>query len=515
LKKTTIEYKGNLQGKRLLVVDVHIRCSKKALTSEYQKHDRYTLLRCFIEYSDEVFHSKSRDIIKHDILLATDFLNYCSLIAIKHGITKKGKQANDNEISKLLRMSYYWYQKDIYPSMDPNTVMMIISYRQFPYYEKYMDIARTMYIYDKLWKQYKSELDIQGAIKEYYGLTYKKFILYGFLFLSRKKTYFYKRDYLNSEGKGTFIDINAQDFNRFIDIVALDEKGFAEYNGSLTDPIQKYPIMKTSFIPEGQNEKVYLILSRCCLINKLTHGVYYDMMEIYKKQNGSNLFKTIYGKALQDYVGILLKNHFKKWHIIQEIKYKKQNNTIASVDWLLKRGNALILIEVKQSAIYAGAKYNGNLDELKRGVEQNILKAIKQLDNTEHDILSHGYNELLMFNSVREIQRLIITGDAFYNGNFIVNELYENILNKSNTQIMSISEFELALSWQEKHETLFYMLRDKINSGLNNYDFKEYLLTKRSYDDKKLEKSKFTRKIFKDYFSVIINNMESGISIDG
>jgi hypothetical protein len=377
-----------------------------------------------------------------------------------------------------------------------------------------MDIARAMYIYEKLWGQYNDELDIQKAIKEHYGLTYRKFIFYGFFFLSRNRTYFYRNDYLNSEGKSAYIDINERDFNRFISITALDKKGFTEYNGSLTDPIQKYPILETDFIPEGQKEKVFFILSKCCLMNKLTHGVYYDMLEKYKKANGNNLFKTIYGKVLQDYIGILLKNHFKKWHIIPEIKYKKRNNTISTVDWFLKRGKVLVLIEVKQSAIYAGAKYNGNLEELKRGIEQNILKAIKQLDNTERDIFGHIYNELSVFNSIQETQKLIIVGDAFYNGNFIVNELYGNILNKSNIQIMSVSELELALSCQEKHETLFYMLRDKINGGLNNYDFRDYLITKKNYDNKKLQKSKFTRRIFEDYFSKIINNMKTGISID-
>jgi hypothetical protein len=249
-------------------------------------------------------------------------------------------------------------------------------------------------------------------------------------------------------------------------------------------------------------------------MNKLTYGVYYDMLEKYKKPNGNNLFKTIYGKVLQDYIGILLKNHFRKWHIIPEIEYRKQNNTIFSVDWFLKRGKALILIEVKQSAIYAEAKYNGNLEELKRGIEQNILKAIKQLDNTEQDILSHAYNEFSIFNSVQETRKLIIVGDAFYNGNFIVNELYGDILNKSNIQIMSVSELELALSWQEKHETLFYILRDKINSGRNGYDFRDYLVTKKNYDNKKLQKSNFIRKMFKNYFSTIIDNMKKGISID-
>jgi hypothetical protein len=514
LNKTTLEYKGNLQGKRLLVVDVHIRCSKKKLLAEVKKYDKHILLRCFIEYSSEVFHSKSRDTIKHNLLLSTDFLNYCSLIVIKHGISKNEKQATNKEISRLLRMSYYWYQKDIYPNMNPNTVMMIISYRQFPYYENHMDIARTMYIYDKLWRQYKNELDIQKAIKEYYGLTYRKFILYGFLFLSRRKIYFYRKDYLDNEGKGAYTDINEQDFNRFINITSLDEKGFVEYNGSLTNPIQKYPIMKTDFIPGGQNEKVFLILSQCCLMNKLTNGVYYDMLEKYKKPNGNNLFKTIYGKVLQDYVGILLKTHLEKWHIIPEIKYKKQNDTISSVDWFLKRGKLLILIEVKQSVIYAGAKYNGNLEELKRGIEQNILKAVKQLNTTEQDILSHIYNEFYSFNSVQETQKLIIVGDAFYNGNFIVNEFYDSILNKSCTQIMSISELELALSLQGKHETLFYLLQNKINSDMINYDFRDYLLARKNRTKKVLAKSKFTRKIFNDYLSSIINAMKEGISID-
>jgi hypothetical protein len=173
----------------------------------------------------------------------------------------------------------------------------------------------------------------------------------------------------------------------------MDINGFTNYNGSLSNPILKYPVLKTDFIPDNMNESVYLILSKECLFNKFVYGIYFDFLEYYMEANGKNNFKTIFGYVFQDYVGILLKTHFKKWNITSEIKYLKDKNQVDTVDWLIQRGNNLILVEVKQSSIYLPAKNSGNIEEIKKGINQNIIKAINQLNKTEEDILSNKYEE--------------------------------------------------------------------------------------------------------------------------
>ena len=493
-----LEYQGTLLGKRILTYDDTKKCSFEILCNEYIKFDKIHLLREFSDLSTVLSQKKENILDLSGIPVNIDFLNYCILNALKYSAGFK-TDINPSEINNLLKISFPWYQHGIYSNKDSATESIVkTAYRQLIYQESMGVIARSVYIYNFLWpEKYNSSFNINNAFIKMYGISYDKILFYGIALTGSHESYFYASNYKKDFKSEISIDIQDDDFEKFIKLISMDSKGFISYEGSLTNPILKYPILSTDFCPADMKEPVFLILSKACLFNKLVYGIYYDLLENSMGINGKNDFKTIFGYVFQDYIGILLKEHFRKWNITPEIKYLKDKNSVDTVDWLIQRGNNLVLIEVKQSSIYLPAKNAGSIEEIKKGINQNIIKAINQLERTEKDILSKKYEELKQFNKIKNIQKLIIIADPLYFGNLIVNMLFDNVLINKKTHIINIADFESLISLQKNKESLFYLLEQKMNNENNLKDFNDFIYSKYGiyYNG-----NKFLMKMFDKYY---------------
>jgi hypothetical protein len=494
-----LEYKGDLLGKKIYVYDAGEKCPKETLINEYRRFDKIHLLRQFSDLSVQLFGAKSNTLTLSGIPLNVDFINYCILTAIKYSEGSK-TVISTNETVKIMKISYPWYQYELYGNSFDNAQEPLVktAYRQFVYQDSKAVIGRSIYIFNYLWPiRYNNLFNINDAFLKVFGISYDKILFYGLALSGMKASYFYKKPYIQDFSTNTSIDFQEGDFDKFLNFVSMDTKGFTNYSGSLLNPVFKYPILRTDFCPDGQDDPVYLHLSQACLFNKLIYGIYFDLLEEYMEQNGKNDFKTIFGYVFQDYIGVLLKEHFKKWQVIPEKKYIKDKNEIDTVDWFLKRGKNLVLIEVKQSSIYISAKNSGDIEELKKGIRQNIIKAITQLTRTENDILNKKYRELEQFDNIENIQKLIIIADPLYFGNYIVNALFDNILMKTKIHIMNISDFETLLSLKGNRELLFYFLESKAITDNWQKDFSEYLFEKYGKD---LKGNRFLIKSFDKYY---------------
>jgi hypothetical protein len=474
-----IEYKGTLSGKRIFTFDETKKCCFDELIKKYGKFDKIHLLRELSDLSTALFRAEGKSMDLSGIPITVDFINYCIIMAIKY-CTGSITTIIQSDINILLKISLPWYHHELNFNKDsPHEYLVKIAYRQFVYQESDAIIARSNYLYNFFWDQkYNSSFNIKDAFLKIYGITYDKFLFYGMALAASRDSYFYASNYRKDFEPELAIEFQDDDFDKFIRLVSMDENEFINYKGSLLNPILKYPILTTNFYPPDSKEPVYLILSKACLYNKLVYGVYYDLLENSIEENGKNDFKTIFGSVFQDYVGTLLMAHFKKWRVTPEIYYQTDKNKVATVDWFIQRGSNLILIEVKQSSIYLSAKNEGNTDEIKKGINQNIIKAISQLEKTEDDIYSKKYEELKQFDKIRNIQKLIIIFDPLYFGNLIVNLLFDDILIKKKTHIINLANFESLLEVQKKSENLFYVLESKMNDKTINMDFTEFLYEK-------------------------------------
>ena len=508
-----IEYKGTLLGKRVLTYSDRKKCSLDKFIKEYSKFDKIHLLRCFSDLSTELFKAKENTLSLSDIPVFVDFVNYCIFSAIKYSTGSK-IEISAFELEEILKISFPWYQHEIYFNKDnPYEYLVKTAYRQFVYQESKSVIARSIFIYIFLWSEkYNNLFNINNAFIKMHGISYDKILFYGLALTGLKDSYFYASVYKNDFKSRTTIDIQDGDFDKFIKLVSMSSNDFINYEGSLQNPILKYPILTTDFYPNDLEEPVYLILSKACLFNKFVYGIYYDLLEANMEAHGKNVFKTVFGYVFQDYIGILLKEHFKKWNITSEINYKKDKNKFDTVDWFVQRGYNLILIEVKQSSIYLPAKNSGDIEIMKKNISQNIIKAIDQLDRSEEDILSNKYDELNQFSKIKNIQKLIIIADPLYFGNLIVNQLFDDILVKKKTHIINISDFEALLNFQKKHENLFYLLEEKMTDENKYMDFTEFIYSK--YGNCRTSNKFLIRQFDKFYKSWNITSSDQELSGD-
>ena len=218
-----------------------------------------------------------------------------------------------------------------------------------------------------------------------------------------------------------------------------------------------------------------MIISKQLLCDKLTTGLYFYLVDRFKRSGKSNLFKEIYGYVFQEYVGDLLHFYLHSWKIIPEIRYTKgKGRSQDSIDWFIKSNNKLIMIEVKQSSIFLTSKQNPSLGTITADLKKTVIKAVNQLNMTETDIMSRKYPELQIFNDVDDIVKLVVINDPLYNANYLVKHILKGEFKDLAFQIIDINDIEVLLSSQSGFESLFDVLKYKILEN-NEMDFNEYI----------------------------------------
>ena len=218
-----------------------------------------------------------------------------------------------------------------------------------------------------------------------------------------------------------------------------------------------------------------MIVSQQFIHDKLTSSLYFSLSDRFNEGGKKNKFKTMFGYVFQEYVGELLKFYFKKWIVVPEVKYKrKKGSQQDSVDWFVWKDDKLIMIEVKQSSIFVGSKYNPSMKSIVSDLEKTVLDAVEQLSVSECDIKENRYPELSEFNNIRSFVKLVVINDPLFNANFLLKSILKSKVDDTSFQIMNINDFETLLSCQKHSESLFDILYYK-SIEHNEMDFNEYI----------------------------------------
>jgi hypothetical protein len=157
----------------------------------------------------------------------------------------------------------------------------------------------------------------------------------------------------------------------------------------------------------------------------------------------------------------------------------------------------LILIEVKQSSIFAESKYAPSEDLLKNDLDKNVSKAVKQLNETEKIILSKTINDFNTFFNAEKIIKLVIFCDPLENANNICKGKLETTFNDlSNFEFINIEDLEMMLAYQKNRQNFFELMFEK-NTSYTKYDFNEFLCKKMGNES--IDKS-FLKKYYDEVF---------------
>lgn len=472
---------GTFLGKKLFTYDPMINCSEIDFEKFAAQFSRVETLRQICSISRELFHSKETILYIGNVPVTPDILCDFAYRAIKYCDEASKQIMSESQIALALKMCHKLFDVDFVESQNKDVIVILtkISYRQFIFQQKnFNNFTRNYYIYNNLWSRVPRarDIDVLLEIEDEIGVPYNWAILFAYALAGNKYGHFwiYDESAIKEINEKTGLSLTVESHAKFVKWCSgtFDEILNQE---SVLSPFVRYPLVETKFKPVSNKGEVFMIISQQFLHDKLTSGLYFHLIDRFRKGENKNKFKELFGYVFQEYVGELLSFYFRSWDVIPEIKYKKgKGNFQYSVDWFVKKDEKLIMIEVKQSSIFLISKQNPSMDIIISDLRKTIIKAVRQLSITEIDIKEKKYPELSIFNNIDSFVKLIVINDPLFNANFLVKTILKNEVENLTFQIININDFETLLSSQSQAESLFDVLFFK-SLEHNETDFNEYI----------------------------------------
>lgn len=473
------KFAGTFLGKRLVTYDPAIECTEDDFARFLSQFNRLETLRIICPISRQLFYDQNQILKIGEVPVREEIVHYFAYMAIKHCDENIDKCMMDWHVELALKMSHKLIDNKFsdkeYGAIE---VLTKVSYNQFVFKQKnFNNFCRNYYIYTELWAKVAraNEIDILNEIHKEIGLPYNYALLFAYALAGNKHGHFwlFGEKEINEINDITGYSITVEHHINFTKWCSGTFDDILNQDGVIP-PFIRFPVVETKSQPLSNKGEVFMIISPQFIHDKLTSGLYFSLADRFNKGRKSNKFKELFGYVFQEYIGDLLRFYFKQWQIIPEIKYKKGNNDQDSVDWFLVKDDKLILIEVKQSSIFLGSKFDPSVESIVKDLEKTVIHAVNQLSTSEKDIISDKYFELNKFTNVRHIAKLIIINDPLFNANFIVKSLLKGKEEDLSFHVININDFETILSCQQESESLFDLLQYKTLEH-NEMDFNEFL----------------------------------------
>jgi hypothetical protein len=471
---------GDLLGKKVFVYDPHIKCTELDFKGYINRFSRIESLRQIGDLSKRLFNSNLMFLKVGEVPYTADILVDFAYKVIKYCSDSSIQPMTNNDIKYALKMCHKLYDVGVSKKEDRNNMALLtkLAYRQFIFQQnKFLNVTRCYYIYSSLWYkvQKASGIDIMTEIEKEIGIPYELALLFTYALLGTENSFFwiYDKNTIQEISDKTGRDLTVKSHEKYVKWCSGSFDDILANTHFLT-PFIPFPIIETKLKPLQHKEAVFVAISPQLLFDKLTTGLYFSLTRRFNKGDKNNLFKEIYGHVFQEYVGQLLHYYCSSWKVIPEIMYKKQGQIVHSVDWLITKDTAMVLIEVKQSSIFLEAKQRPSINLIESDLRKTVFKAIEQLDRTEKDIISKKYKELAEFAGISKFVKIVVINDPLYNANMIVKDVLKNKIRDMSFQIINIGDFETILSCQNPAESLFKIIEYK-SLYYNKMDFNEYI----------------------------------------
>lgn len=493
---------GYIANKQIIKIEGLIQCTEEGVFDFISSFNILSVARAISDLGNQIFKRKNKSLHFLGFPVTVDFLLFSMHLLLKS--KSNGKlNINQDQLLHYFKLTRHLYDESILClTTDPNELLLIYANKSFLYQENLLNaFARSLYIYKYLWNTISS-ISVEDLFNETLGLDLNTLLVHFSYLIGSKDSYFYKLPIgvIEEMNKSLRFPISLETQDKFILWSSANRDKLLDYNGSLDNPLIKYPVFDTQFIPEVAQDSVYLIISKTALYLKFSYSLYFDFIEKYNSGKGANKFKENYGIVFQEYVGVIIKAHFKNWRVIPEIKYRKLKNFVDSVDWVIFKDNKAVLIEIKQSSIFLKTRQSGCLKSLKDDLRKTIGKASLQLKTTQHDILSKKYSELHVLNDIKYFQKLCIVADQFYFGNYYLNKVSEEY---KDIHVINITDFENILVRQKRKESLYYLLNEKKERmDYSILDFNEYYNVKYG-KRKKVKSMELLDRVTKEFYENI------------
>jgi len=479
---------SNFLGKTLGSYKSKIKTSDVDIESFLGGLNPFEAIKTISEISKYLYDESISSAPSGDSVVTVEQLHSAVLKVLQYSDRNSDKELSSKDLLGLIEYCQAEINEEPIPEgLDSNMLLMYSSYRQFQYQDiRLNEVARTLYIYKEVWYNcdMSKDLDVLLDIESSIGLTLDKIVLFVFLISYQKGGFFvrYTDKALSEIVDRNGIALTGADFNKFL-TWSSKEVDFYRTQHDSEIALLKYPIIDSKWIPPNCESEVFMIASYHNVWRKLSQGIYYALCDYHNKGGKKNAFKERFGHAFEAYVGILLSEHLQSWTVKESIKFgKSQDETI---DWFVRKGNKLILIEVKQSSIFFNAKNSKDIELYKDDLNKTVFKAVKQLKSTKSMIQDQSIDELKEYFDVEEFELVVVLNDPLYNANSCMAWIVEEELGvKTNDyHIININDLERILDQQLHGETFFDDLQFKNkDENFSHYDFKEFVIERYSND---------------------------------
>lgn len=481
---------GSVFGKKIHAIP-SIKLNSSQIKRFFSKFNKNETLRLICSLSKNIMFGPHLEDDRNIIYTNKHLCDAVSLI-LKHC---SGKEIpNKDDTKSILKIAIGDSDKTILSSkQNPEYIFMKISYEQFKD-DSFHSIARTWALYKHIWPLAKTNIDPLQDIENIVGIPYIVILLYG-LAAAISGGFFFEFDKEQIKDLSDIFKIPYKENSHklFLNWISKDSEKWLKYSNP--PHYISHPVFRTKLLLDGCNKDVYFVPSAYNVLNRVTTGIYHDLARKYRAKE-KNLFKIDYGVVFEKYVGVLLQNHL-ECLISPEIEYQDKKEQKKSIDYFLMDNRQLILIEVKQSSIFAESKYAPSEDLLKNDLDKNVSKAVKQLNETEKIILSKTINDFNTFFNAEKIIKLVIFCDPLENANNICKGKLETTFNDlSNFEFINIEDLEMMLAYQKNRQNFFELMFEK-NTSYTKYDFNEFLCKKMGNES--IDKS-FLKKYYDEVF---------------
>jgi hypothetical protein len=468
---------ATILGKQVYVFDSGAKATIEEVEAILRKYDRLSLLHVIADLGSQIHRRGSATVHYGKIPVNDSFLTFSALIIINCSTFNNQIDAGDDDLQFLFGRLWSLHDQRIdHEALNGNEILLRIAYSQFQYQNEPLNaLSRTIYIYKHIWPKRTMMIE-HDIFDETLGISFDHLFFHAFWVLASDNSFFYKNTSEINEEVNTRLGlaISEETENAFLAWSAASLDAITTYQGPLENALHDYPIVETGFIPPGGEKEVFLLITKNCLRLKLAQYLYFDFIDNYSVSGKGNVFKQAYGSVFQEYIGVLLNKHFRSWDVIPEIRYLKEKSHVDTVDWILRRNDKVVLIEVKQSSVFLDTKTTGSLESFKLDCRKTLCKAFAQLNTTRDDINSGAYPELKFLRPIPKVELLCVVADPLYFGNMLLPELGADF---PEMHVINIADLEDLLEIQKNDQNLHYLLgKKRKKSSLQAMDFKEYNL---------------------------------------
>ncbi|MFY2042723.1 hypothetical protein ACOTJN_28505 [Achromobacter xylosoxidans] len=173
------------------------------------------------------------------------------------------------------------------------------------------------------------------------------------------------------------------------------------------NPLESTPLVN---LDPARPERVYCPIPGLVL-RRVTSGVYYDL-------NRTKGFENSFGRAFEDYVGLVLRKSCTmpgRWQVHKPAPYRVKKQEHHGVDWILTDGTANLFIECKATRIKAeavGAESHSDVQATVARLADMVVQNYRNISEALSGITDWPKNTLPTFSLITTLEDFITFGSA-------------------------------------------------------------------------------------------------------